>query len=386
MTTHLLARVPNVFSILGFGANAFVNALLSTLVRWVAAGARSLIGAFGHALNSTTTVSFGSGFSAEFAILRSFGAELVGAFLCIVTIQAVVRQDFGTLARVVGLRLPAALLFSGFGIEIVSVLLQASDALSHVLLSSSGVAFDHFVSNVASTLPRSGPGAPVIASFEGLVFALVLGVLVFLCLIELAVRSAAISIASLFIPLALAGLLWSATQHWIRRLSEVLLALVMSKVAISAVFALAISSLGIPSGINSVLEGIALFVLAAWAPFSLLRLLPFFESEGFAHFESLGHRAGQASRHLTGAVSPIIGDRFFPPEPIGAENVDGIEWAAGDPNARIEIDPEDADVFRFVEPWVVHRSPAQRDRDTRGEPIGHPPRVVMGEVAPEVDQ
>ena len=62
-------------------------------------------------------------------------------------------------------------------------------------------------------------------------------VVAFVLWLELAVRSAAIGAAALFLPLALVGLAWPATSHWARRLGETLAALVLSKLVIAAVLA-----------------------------------------------------------------------------------------------------------------------------------------------------
>ena len=368
--------IANVLNLFGMNLLSFVNGVLVALVGWVGTGTRSLLGLFGHALNSASAISFGSGFIAEFAILRSFGLELVGGFLCLVAIQAIIKQDLDLLIRVVLLRLPAALLLSGVAIEVVSVLLKTSDVVAAALLGSSSGAFDHLVSNLSMTLSGTRINIPALSGFAGLAFAFVLAVVVFLCLLELVLRSAAISIASLFIPLALAGLVWPITQHWARRLGETLFALILSKVAIAAIFAFAITSLGSPKGVNMVLEGIALFVLCAWAPFTLMHLLPFFESAAMGHLESLSHRGGQAMRHLSREVSPILGDHFSPAESAGVDSVDGIGWSQGEPNSRIEVDPEDEEMFSFLSPWVTVRERAPEDLQQDGTYPRRPPSVI----------
>ena len=375
-----LHGIPNVLNLFGMSLLAFVNGVLAALVGWVGTGTRALLGLFGHALNSASTVSFGSGFTAEYAILRSFGLELVAGFLCLAVIQAVIRQDLELLVRIVMLRLPAALVCSGIAIEVVSVLLKTSDALSAALLGGSGGAFDHLVTGLSITLSGTRLNIPALSGFAGLAFAFVLAVVVLLCLLELVLRSAAVSIAALFIPLALAGLVWPVTQHWARRLGETLFALILSKVAIAAIFAFAITSLGSPHGVSMVLEGIALFVLCAIAPFTLMHLLPFFESSAMGHLESLAHRGGQAMRHLSREVSPILGDRLFPAEAPGIELVDGISWARGEPNHSIEVDEEHAEAFGFLRPWVTVRDRApQGPQPDRADPRGASAVIDAGE-------
>ena len=125
----------------------------------------------------------------------------------------------------------------------------------------------------------------------------------FVLWLELAVRSAAIAAASLFLPLALAGLAWPATAHWARRLGETLAALVLSKLVIAAVLALAAGLLGSSSGLAGVVEGIALLAIAGFAPFALLKLVPAIEAGATAHFEGLGRRSVHAAERLGSGVA-----------------------------------------------------------------------------------
>ena len=121
-------------------------------------------------------------------------------------------------------------------------------------------------------------------------FLLLAGCLAFLVWIELAVRSAAIAVATLFLPLALAGSALPATAHWARRLGETLAALVLSKLTtIVAVLTLAVGTFGEPSdGLASIVEGITLLGLAAVAPLALARILPMVEAGAVAHLDGLG--------------------------------------------------------------------------------------------------
>ncbi len=126
--------------------------------------------------------------------------------------------------------------------------------------------------------------------------------------LELVVRAAAVSVAVLFLPLALAALVWPAVAHWCRRLADTLVALVLSKLVIAAVLSLAagavagglgVSASGNGGGFASVVTGIALLVIAVLSPFTLLRLVPAVEAGAVAHLESARHRLKSA------AVSPV---------------------------------------------------------------------------------
>ena len=147
---------------------------------------------------------------------------------------------------------------------------------------------------VSQLVQPSGFG---LAAFGGFVLVLTAAIVAFLLWLELAVRSAAVGAAALFLPLALIGLAWPATAHWARRLGETLAALVLSKLVIAAVLALAAGLLVSSSGGASVVEGVALLAIAAFSPFSLLKLVPAVEAGAIGHFEGLSRRPIRAA-HL----------------------------------------------------------------------------------------
>lgn len=383
MHRQIVISGSRILGLFGFSVTSIVNSVLKALTSWVASGARAVVGSFGHVLSASTTVSFGSGFMVEFNVLRSFGAILAAAFLCVAIIQAVLQQNSSMLLRVVFIRLPISLLFSGIGIEIVTMLLHATDALTAALLQTSARPGATLVAGISAILVGNAVVSPALAGFEGLAFSLILAVVAFVCWLELVVRAAAISIATLFIPLALAGTVWPATQQWIRRLAETLFALIMSKVVVAGVFALAVISMGTAQGVNMLVEGIALFVLCAWAPFSVLHLLPFVEAGAVGHLEALGQRSGQALRHLSSSVGPLVGDYLSPAPSPGVEEVDGIPWAPGDPGVRIEVDQEDAEFFKFLGPYVKVREPSASGQKNGPYP-GTPPSITR--VNPDREQ
>ena len=113
--------------------------------------------------------------------------------------------------------------------------------------------------------------------------------------VELVLRAAAIYVAVLFLPLALAAFIWPVTAHWSRRLAETLAALVLSKFVVVAVLALGFyafqsGALGQSVG-GGLVPGASLLLLAAFAPYVLLRLVPLAEAGALAHMEGVSRRA-----------------------------------------------------------------------------------------------
>jgi hypothetical protein len=168
------------------------------------------------------------------------------------------------------------------------------------------------------------------AGFLGVILAMVAGFASLVLWIELVIRSSAVLCASLFIPLALAGVIWPATSHWIRRLGETLGALILAKVAMCAVLMLGVSSLERPNGASGVIGGTAIILLSAISPFAILRLLPFVDHGGTSHF------GGMAQRVAGAATSRI-------PNPLGQASRGGDVTTVRNPIPQMEpqrVDPE----------------------------------------------
>ena len=133
------------------------------------------------------------------------------------------------------------------------------------------------------------------ATFVLLLVGLLVAMGAFVLWLELLVRAAAVYAAVLFLPLALATLVWPAISHMCRRLVETMAALILSKFVIVATLSLAAGAISsgtagtgdAGSGFASVLAGGALLVLATFVPFSILRLIPMIEAGAVGHLDGL---------------------------------------------------------------------------------------------------
>ncbi|HLN06521.1 MAG TPA: hypothetical protein VK217_09595, partial [Acidimicrobiales bacterium] len=236
-------------------ADALTKALLGGffhgLLIWVASGAASLVGVLGKALSaSTEPVLTGAAFRSELDVMTVLSAGVALPLLAVGAIQAIARQDPGGLLRSALVRLPLALLFTGVSVQLVALGLAATDQASAMVLAAAGDPTHRLLAGLVTELGRAGGFG--LAAFGAFLVVLVAAIVAFLLWLELAVRSAAIAAASLFLPLALAGVAWPATSHWARRLGETLAALVVSKLVIAAVLALAAGLLGSSSGVAGV--------------------------------------------------------------------------------------------------------------------------------------
>ena len=300
-----------VSSAVGFGVGSVLDAVSS----WVTGGAVWLLGQIGGVLSSSTAIDLGAPwFRTHYATMAALAAVVVLPLLLLGVLQALYRQSASMLLRTVLVNVPLALLLTAVSVTLVQLGLAVTDAMCAAVSGGSGVDSGHFMASVATALAPSAatgePGAPTFVLFLGGIAVVAGAVMLWL---ELLLRAAAVYVAVLFLPLALAGLAWPAISHWGRRLADTLAALVLSKLVIVAVLSLAVGALAsgtgsTPSGATapgggfaSVLGGAALLLLAALAPWSLFRILPFLEAGAVGHLEGLSQRA----RHL--AAAPVAG-------------------------------------------------------------------------------
>ncbi len=288
------------------------ESILSGISQWVARGAEWLLAQIGTVLSSTTTVDVGaSWFRSHYATMTWLAGLVVLPLLLVSTLQAIVRQDPGQLVRAFVFRLPLALLLSGVAIQVVVLALAITDSLSGAVAGGTGGNLTTLLSGVAAGLVASAAD-PSIAGFVLLLVGLLLAIGAFVLWLELLIRSAAVYVAVLFLPLAIATLVWPAVSHWCRRLVETLAALIVSKFVIVAVLSLAAGALSSGTagtgvhgaGFSSVLAGGALLLMATFVPFAILRMIPAVEAGAVGHLEGLQSRAtGPIARTARSAAS-----------------------------------------------------------------------------------
>lgn len=270
-----------------------VSAVFDAAGTWVADGAVWLLGQVGHVITAASSIDLGaSWFTSHEKVMAVLGAAVVLPMLCCATILAVYRQDASMLLRSFLVHLPLSMLLTGVAVELVRLGLAVTDSLSAQVLAAGGVDTEHLLAPVATFLLAAGGAVPAFVVFVG---ALLVALAALVLWLELVVRSAAVAAASLFLPIALAGLVWPAVSHWARRLADTIAALVLSKLVIAAVLSLAAGALAGGTGFGTVVVGIALLLIATTAPFTLLRLVPAVEAGAVHHLETARHRLRSAA-------------------------------------------------------------------------------------------
>jgi hypothetical protein len=268
------------------------NTALDAVAAWVSAGAASLLGSLASEIDRTTSADVAHGWMTNhFDTMTRVAILFALPLLFAAAITAVVSRDAGILLRATFVHLPLAIVGTAVAIALVDAALAATDELCSVVTSQTHPDTTALLRGLTRDLARGGPG---VTGFGLVLVSLLIAFGGFFLTLELVLRSAAIWVALLFLPLGLIGLVWPGTARWGRRLAELLVVLILSKFVIVAIVSMAVSATS--AGANSpdgpsLLGGAALLILAAAAPFTLLRMVPLVEAGIVAHMDGLSHRA-----------------------------------------------------------------------------------------------
>lgn len=201
-------------------------------------------------INGSTTPQLnakGSWFVVEFHTMLVVGVWVMIPLLLISIMHAVAKGSMQLLLRCVLVYLPISVLGSVVAVEIVQLLIGMVDDFCLVFQESikgdstkffnalkSGITGDDTVGEAANK------GVPI---FLSILLALGLCLASFMLLIVLMLRQASIYMATAFLPIGFACLVWPSASRMLRRLAEFLLAMIVSKLIIVAGLALAIASM-----------------------------------------------------------------------------------------------------------------------------------------------
>ena len=297
----------------------------------------------GALLNGTTSpdVVNAGWFTSQYRVMLALAVIVALPILLVSVAQAIVRADAMQAIRSAFVYLPLAAILSFVGPAIAQMLIGASDWMSSAVSHNAASDAQRFMSDAGGWLGALGagtvnPGVPVF----GVLIASMLVVLGAISIwLELLLRSAAIYIAVLFLPLGLAAMIWPAGLRWCKRLIEFLIAIIFAKVFIVAIINLAAAGLakgGIADKFEGVLAGGALMLMAAFTPIALLRLIPLAE----AAVVTAGHQraalrqatAGATALSSSSVVSQMINARFRNAGTAGAA-MGASAWGAAAPAA-----------------------------------------------------
>jgi hypothetical protein len=239
----------------------------------------------GKLINGTTSpnVANAGWFVAQYRIMLAVAIIFALPMLLVSVAQAIVKSDLSQAIRSAFVYLPIAGVFSFAAPACAQILIDSTDWLTTAIGSNGSANAEKFLHDAGGWLAALGAGTvnPVAPVFGVLLAAIIVVVASISIWIELILRSAAIYIAVLFLPIAFAAMVWPRGWPWCKRLIEFLVAIIFAKVFIVAIINLAASGLargGLTDKFEGVLAGGALLMMASFTPIALLKLIPLAEA------------------------------------------------------------------------------------------------------------
>ena len=261
----------------GEAAQAVGGGVLEELARWMIAAASQITTFVSKAMTDTTTPQLESSwFESQFEPMVDLGAAL-GLLVALISLgSAAIRRSPELLAATLS-GIARAGIGTGLVVALTVLGLSLADQISTAVLTSSPQEFWKAVAHAWGTSGFGGFESSALAMLIALVEVLAAA----LVWIELVVRGAAIYLAVLFFPVALAAAIWPALGSWPGRLARLLALFVMLKPVALIVLSLAGSAAaaglsfggGVPSSVGTILSACVIFVLAAFAPWALMYLI-----------------------------------------------------------------------------------------------------------------
>lgn len=328
--------IDKVTGFVGDAATAGFEVIIGGLVAWVVDAVIWVVGGvFNFFLDSTDPNVQADWFitgTGPYATTVSIGATLLLLFLLAGIVQGTLSGDVGGMLRRMALELPVSVLGMLGLVTITQILIRLTDAMSGQIISNFQ---DDIADFTAVVLTLSYLGGGVATAFVVFVLGLV-AVLAGLVLVAvLVVRSALIYIVVALAPIVLATRLWPATKGASRKLLDLLVALIVSKLVIAVALSVAAAAaVGTGSGgevtslpepevfaedpggsvtqaVGILLTAAAAFGVAAFSPLLVARLLPITEAALVAQgIPGSPVRAGHQALMMANTMQMVTGRRY----------------------------------------------------------------------------
>lgn len=282
------------------GSTQVVDAGMSAITRSTAAGAGAVLSQIVKVIDESTQVPLADpGYRHIYYGFLGLAAPLIAVILSVALILSALRRDPGTLGRAVVGVVVASLggaLYVGFAQLLVAI----DNSLSHGIVRITGQDLTQAMTQISAGFERIAGVSGTVAANMMLIVLMMVTLLAGLILwFVLVLRKIAILVVVAFAPLLIAGYLWAPTRPWVRKATEVLVALVFTKSAIFGLFGigLALLSRGKSQSLSDFVGTVVLLCGACFAPLVMLRLV---------HFAGNTQLAGDMMGTLRGGVEPVL--------------------------------------------------------------------------------
>jgi hypothetical protein len=314
------------------------DSALRSFTNAVAQAGQWFLDKVGKLINGTTSpnVANTGWFISQYRIMLAIAIIFALPMLLVSVAQAIVKSDMSQAIRSAFVYLPIAGVFSFAAPACAQILIDSTDWLTTAVGSNGAANAEKFLHDAGGWLGALGAGTvnPVAPVFGVLLAAIIVVLGAISIWIELILRSAAIYIAVLFLPIAFAAMVWPRGWPWCKRLIEFLIAIIFAKVFIVAIINLAASGLargGLTDKFEGVLAGGALLLMAAFTPIALLKLIPLAEAAVVTAGTQRAalRQATSGATALTGSsmVTQMIQSRFRQGA-VGGAGAGAAAWGA----------------------------------------------------------
>jgi len=318
------------------------NQVVQGMTKWVTDAVAWFVGRILSLLEATTQVNLKAGWflapGGPYTQVLDIAAVLLLVFVFIGLIQGLLAGDpAGMVLRMVR-DLPLAVVGMVVVVEVGSVLLGLSDAMAQGVLTGGGDDAKRVMTTLTSHLdPSSGSLVIVVLG----AFVIVASLFVW---VELVIRGGLIYLLVAMSPLVFAAALWPAAKGMLRKLVELIVALIFSKVVIAIAFSVGAAALaGVGNGnapaagtdaltanAGTMFAGAVIFCLAAFAPFVVLRLFPVAEAAVAAQGISRGPvHTGQSAASTSFYLERLSGHGSATPAAAAGDGASMDGLAAG---------------------------------------------------------
>jgi len=295
--------IDKVTGFIGDAASEGFEAIIGGLTAWVVDAVVWVVGGvFNFFLDSTDPNVQADWFitgDGPYATTAAIGATLLVGFLLIGITQGALAGDVGGMLRRMALDLPLAVIGMVGLVTITQTLIRLTDALSGGVLDNFTDDISDFTTVITSLSALSGGTATAFVIFLLGLVTVIAGIIV---VAELVVRAALIYIVVALAPLVFAAQLWPALRGIGRKLLELLVALILSKLVIAVALAVSAAAMvGAGSGgevtalpapevvaedpggsvtqaFGILLAAMAAFGVSAFSPMLITKLMPITEA------------------------------------------------------------------------------------------------------------
>jgi type IV secretion system protein TrbL len=320
------------------------------LVSRVAGGAQWLAQPLGKVIEANTATT-GSWFDPLYQVMLQMMAPLALIFLLLRVALGIVMAWRGGDASFLAespWAVAVAFIVAGSAIAVTRLALEVTDGMCALVLQATGSNMAGLLSHLAAAFGAAVAGGVAAQADSVVVLMAALAVVLAILglLFELLLREAAMYLCVLFVPLLAVARIWPPAAHLLRRLIEVLVAVVLSKFIIVTVLvmgALAFASgplqqgdLGDP-GTATILFGAACVVVAVIAPFAFFRLLPAVEASAIEAFSRHGRGVAEQAVYKTKDLHAGVMSRIQAWRASGVEGGEAAALAGGPAGAAAAV-------------------------------------------------